>query len=124
MGSRQVAVGGEGVKNASLKIVENAKSIAAINSRQIQRILKLQMGVFSSKEPQVKTSPGRSCYFQLPTLRISRGYGSGSLDTTILQEVPNFSFPSGAYACVIEIDRQTGDARIRDMYLWMIAEQL
>ena len=29
MGSRQVAVGGEGVKNASLKIVENAKSIAA-----------------------------------------------------------------------------------------------
>ena len=32
MGSRQVAVGGEGVKNASLKIVESAKSIAGIEA--------------------------------------------------------------------------------------------
>ena len=41
----------------------------------------------------------------------------GSLDTTVLQQVPNFSFPSGAYGCVVEIDKETGDTRVRDMYL-------
>lgn len=41
----------------------------------------------------------------------------GSLDATVFQQVPNFSFPSGAYCCVVEIDRETGEVEIRNMYL-------
>ena len=59
MGSRQVAVGGEGVKNASLKIVENAKSIAAHKLEANPEDIEVEDGSFSSKEPQAKTFPGQ-----------------------------------------------------------------
>jgi carbon-monoxide dehydrogenase large subunit len=41
----------------------------------------------------------------------------GALDSTVFQQVPNFSFPSGAYCCVVEIDRETGGVNIVNMYL-------
>ena len=41
----------------------------------------------------------------------------GSLDVTVFQQVPNFSFPSGAYCCTVEIDRGTGEIEITGMYL-------
>ena len=33
---------------------------------------------------------------------------AGSLEERLFQESPNFSYPSGAYGCVVEIDRDTG----------------
>ena len=71
----------------------------------------------------VKGSPSKSlswaevATFSFQRLELPDELDPGSLDTTILQEVPNFSFPSGAYACVVEIDKHTGDVRVRDIYL-------
>ena len=118
MGSRQVAVGGEGVKNASLKIVENAKSIAAHKLEANPEDIEVADGsLFVKGTPSKNLTWAEVATFSFQRLELPETMDPGSLDTTILQEVPNFSFPSGAYACVIEIDRQTGDARIRDMYL-------
>ena len=118
MGSRQVAVGGEGVKNASLKIVENAKSIAAHKLEANPEDIEVADGsLFVKGTPSKNLTWAEVATFSSQRLELPEDMDPGSLDTTILQEVPNFSFPSGAYACVIEIDRQTGDARIRDMYL-------
>ena len=118
MGSRQVAVGGEGVKNASLKIVENAKSIAAHKLEANPEDIEVADGsLFVKGTPSRNLTWAEVATFSFQRLELPEDMDPGSLDTTILQEVPNFSFPSGAYACVIEIDRQTGDARIRDMYL-------
>ena len=118
MGSRQVAVGGEGVKNASLKIVENAKSIAAHKLEANPEDIEVANGsLFVKGTPSKNLTWAEVATFSFQRLELPEDMDPGSLDTTILQEVPNFSFPSGAYACVIEIDRQTGDARIRDMYL-------
>ena len=118
MGSRQVAVGGEGVKNASLKIVENAKSIAAHKLEANPEDIEVADGsLFVKGTPSKNLTWAEVATFSFQRLELPEDMDPGSLDTTILQEVPNFSFPSGAYACVIEIDRQTGDARIRDMYL-------
>ena len=118
MGSRQVAVGGEGVKNASLKIVENAKSIAAHKLEANPEDIEVANGsLFVKGTPSKNLTWSEVATFSFQRLELPEDMDPGSLDTTILQEVPNFSFPSGAYACVIEIDRQTGDARIRDMYL-------
>ncbi|MBT95272.1 MAG: carbon monoxide dehydrogenase [Acidimicrobiaceae bacterium] len=118
MGSRQVAVGGEGVKNASLKIVENAKSIAAHKLEANPEDIEVTDGnLFVKGTPSKSLSWAEVATFSFQRLELPEDMDPGSLDTTILQEVPNFSFPSGAYACVIEIDKQTGDARIRDMYL-------
>ncbi len=118
MGSRQVAVGGEGVKNASLKVVENAKSIAAHKLEANPEDIEVANGsLFVKGTPSKNLTWAEVATFSFQRLELPEDMDPGSLDTTILQEVPNFSFPSGAYACVIEIDRQTGDARIRDMYL-------
>ena len=118
MGSRQVAVGGEGVKNASLKIVDNAKSIAAHKLEANPEDIEVADGIlFVKGTPSKNLTWAEVATFSFQRLELPEDMDPGSLDTTILQEVPNFSFPSGAYACVIEIDRQTGDARIRDMYL-------
>tara|TARA_X000000368_G_scaffold25501_1_gene19276 strand:+ start:2043 stop:4352 length:2310 start_codon:yes stop_codon:yes gene_type:complete len=118
MGSRQVAVGGEGVKNASLKIVESAKSIAAHKLEANPEDIEVSDGnLFVKGTPSKSLTWAEVATFSYQRLELPEDMDPGSLDTTILQEVPNFSFPSGAYACVIEIDRQTGDARIRDMYL-------
>ena len=118
MGSRQVAVGGEGVKNASLKIVENAKSIAAHKLEANPEDIEVVDGsLYVKGTPSKSLTWAEVATFSFQRLELPEDMDPGSLDTTILQEVPNFSFPSGAYACVIEIDRQTGDARIRDMYL-------
>ena len=118
MGSRQVAVGGEGVKNASLKIVENAKSIAAHKLEANPEDIEIADGnLFVKGTPSKSLSWAEVATFSFQRLELPENMDPGSLDTTILQEVPNFSFPSGAYACVIEIDKQTGEANIRDMYL-------
>ena len=118
MGSRQVAVGGEGVKNASLKIVESAKSIAAHKLEANPEDIEVADGsLFVKGTPSKNLTWAEVATFSFQRLELPEDMDPGSLDTTILQEVPNFSFPSGAYACVIEIDRQTGDARIRNMYL-------
>ena len=111
MGSRQVAVGGEGVKNASLKIVENAKSIAAHKLEANPEDIEVADGsLFVKGTPSKNLTWAEVATFSFQRLELPEDMDPGSLDTTILQEVPNFSFPSGAYACVIEIDRQTGDA--------------
>ena len=118
MGSRQVAVGGEGVKNASLKIVQNAKSIAAHKLEANPEDIEIADGnLFVKGTPSKSLSWAEVATFSFQRLELPENMDPGSLDTTILQEVPNFSFPSGAYACVIEIDKQTGEANIRDMYL-------
>ena len=118
MGSRQVAVGGEGVKNASLKIVENAKKVAAHKLEANPADIEVEDGtLFVKGTPSKSLSWAEVATFSFQRLELPEDMDPGSLDTTILQEVPNFSFPSGAYACVVEIDKQTGDVKIRDIYL-------
>ncbi len=118
LGSRAVAVGGEGVKTASLKVVERAKQVAAHLLEANPDDLIVEDGNFSVKgTPSQSVSWGEVAWASFRPLEIPEEMEPGSLDTTVLQQVPNFSFPSGAYGCVVEIDKQTGDTRVRDMYL-------
>ncbi|HJM27493.1 MAG: xanthine dehydrogenase family protein molybdopterin-binding subunit [Acidimicrobiales bacterium] len=118
LGSRAVAVGGEGVKTASMKIVERAKKVAAHLLEANPDDLIVEQGNFSVKgTPSQTVSWGEVAWTSFRPLEIPEDVEPGSLDTTVLQQVPNFSFPSGAYGCVVEIDKDTGDTRVRDMYL-------
>ena len=118
LGSRAVAVGGEGVKTASVKIVERAKQVAAHLLEANPEDLTVEDGNFSVKgTPSQTVSWAEVAWTSFRPLEIPEEMEPGSLDTTVLQQVPNFSFPSGAYGCVVEIDKQTGDTRVRDMYL-------
>jgi len=118
LGSRAVAVGGEGVKTASVKVVEQAKQIAAHMLEANPDDIEVEGGNFSVKgTPAQSISWGEVAWASFRPLEIPDGMEPGSLDNTVLQQVPNFSFPSGAYGCVVEIDKETGDTRVRDMYL-------
>jgi carbon-monoxide dehydrogenase large subunit len=118
LGSRSVAVGGEGVKTASVRIADQAKQIAAHLLEANPDDIEVANGNFSVKgTPAQNISWGEVAWASFRPLEIPEEMEPGSLDNTVLQQVPNFSFPSGAYGCVVEIDKETGDARVRDMYL-------
>jgi carbon-monoxide dehydrogenase large subunit len=118
MGSRITAVGGEGVRTASLRVVERAKLIAAHALEAAPEDMELRDGGFS-----VTGSPTRSIEWEQVATRSFRPLEMpgelepGCLDSTVFQQVPNFSYPSGAYAAVVEIDRETGAVEFRQMYL-------
>ena len=93
MGSRQVAVGGEGVKNASIGIVQKAKSIAAHKLEANPEDIEVKDGsLFVKGSPSKSLSWAEVATFSFQRLELPEDMDPGSLDETILQEVPNFSF--------------------------------
>jgi carbon-monoxide dehydrogenase large subunit len=118
MGSRAVPVGGEGVKTASTRVVERAKKIAAHLLEADEADIEVADGEFSVRGTPAKTVAWADVAWKsFQPLELPPDLEPGSLDATVFQQVPNFSFPSGAYCCVVEIDRGTGAVTIRDMYL-------
>lgn len=118
MGSRGVPTGGSAVKVASARVLDKAKRIAAHLLEAAEEDLEVADDAFN-----VRGSPGKKvgwsdvAWASFQPLRIPPELQAGSLEERLFQESPNFSYPSGAYACVVEIDRETGHVTIRDMVL-------
>jgi carbon-monoxide dehydrogenase large subunit len=118
MGSRGAPTAGSAVKVASGRVLERAKRIAAHLLEASEHDLEVVDDAFN-----VKGSPGKKvawsdvAWASFQPLRIPPELQAGSLEERLFQESPNFSYPSGAYACVVEIDRDTCAVRIRDMVL-------
>ncbi len=118
MGSRITPVGGEGVRTASLKVVDRAKEIAAhLLEAEPADIEVAEDGFSVAGVPSRKVPWSEVAWKSFRPLEIPQGLDPGCLDVTVFQQVPNFSFPSGAYACAVEIDRDTGRIGISDMWL-------
>ena len=118
MGSRATAVGGEGVKTASTRVVERAKAIAAHLLEADPSDIVLDGEGFAVAGTPSRTVPWSDVAWKsFQPLEIPGEMEPGSLDVTVFQQVPNFSFPSGAYCCTVEIDRGTGEIEITGMYL-------
>ena len=118
MGSRVTAIAGESVKQASAEVVARARHIAAhlleANPDDLE-VTADAFGVAGSPDRSVSWAEVATASFQ--NLRLPEGVAPGSLEATVHYAPPNFSFPSGAYCCITEIDRVTGAIAIRDMYL-------
>ena len=113
MGSRAVAVGGGAVFTSAHVVLERAREIAA-------HMLEADIADIVSEDGRfhVAGSPANAKTWNdiglagmqgasLPdTLRI------GCLEELTYFEPSNFTFPSGAYACVVGIDRETGAVTI------------
>ncbi len=118
MGSRATAVGGEGVRTASVRVVERAKVIAAhILEADPADIVLEGDGFAVNGTPSHSVPWSEVAWKSFRPLEIPTDSEPGSLDITVFQQVPNFSFPSGAYCCTVEIDRGTGEIEITGMYL-------
>lgn len=109
MGSRSASVGGSAVLRASAKVREKAERIAAHLLEASADDVERHDGGFAirgSPDSSVPWADVARTSFQ--PLGLPDDVEPGQLEETVLAQLPNFTFPSGAYGCVVEIDRETG----------------
>jgi aerobic carbon-monoxide dehydrogenase large subunit len=118
MGSRTGPICGEAVKNASIAVRERAKQIAAHLLEADAGDIELSDGRFSvagSPDASVSWAEVGKASYQPGSL--PETMTPGMLNERVFQEVPNFTYPSGAYGCVVLIDRETGEVTPERYYL-------
>jgi carbon-monoxide dehydrogenase large subunit len=112
-GSRSLVVGGIAVVKAADKVVAKAKRIAAHMLEANEDDLEFTDGSFN-----VKGSPGSSKSIQEIAFAAFMAHDlpdgmEPSLDADATFDPENFSFPHGTHLCAIDIDTETGAAKIR-----------
>lgn len=118
MGSRGVPTSGSAVKMASATVLGRAKKIAAHLLEASEQDLEVMDNAFNVRgTPGKKVSWGDVATASFQPLRLPEELTAGSLEERLFMESPNFSYPSGAYACVVQIDRRTGRISIDKMVL-------
>ena len=112
-GSRSLAVGGTAILNASLKVQDKARRIAASMLEAAFEDVVLESGRY-----QVKGAPAKA----LGLAEIAAmAYGEGlsrdlehGLEASDFFRPPQLVYPFGAHVAVVEVDRDTGAVRLRD----------
>jgi aerobic carbon-monoxide dehydrogenase large subunit len=111
-GSRSLTVGGIALHHAGVKVVDKARKIVAHQLEVAEDDLEFANGTFS-----VKGSPDRSMTIQEVAFAAHAAHNlpdgmEPGLEETAVFDPPNFSWPAGAHAAVVEVDTETGDARL------------
>jgi carbon-monoxide dehydrogenase large subunit len=113
-GSRSTPVAGAAIAMASRKIHAKAKKIAASLLEVSEADLKWEVDRFKVRgnDDKFKTMKDISwaAYHQPP-----EGLEPG-LEAVHYYDPPNFTFPFGIYLAVVDIDRSTGETKIRRFY--------
>jgi carbon-monoxide dehydrogenase large subunit len=112
-GSRSLAVGGSAILNATMKVQQKARRLAAHMLEAAPADV-----VFENGRYQVKGVPAKA----LTIAQIApRAYGEGlpegvesGLEATDFFRPPQLVYPFGAHVAVVEIDRDTGRTRVRE----------
>jgi len=116
MGSRGVPTVGSAVKVSSERLMVRAKKIAAHLLEASESDIEVKDNAFNVRgTPGKKVSWSDVATTSFQPLRLPPELQAGTLEERLFHESPNFSYPSGAYACVVEVDRRTGKTKIRDM---------
>ena len=112
-GSRSLAVGGESVARAALKVQDKARKIAAHLLEAAPEDVELADGKY-----QVKGSPDKglglgdiSLAAYVPE-NLPDGMEPG-LEETNFYDPENFVFPFGAHAAIVEVDAETGKVELK-----------
>jgi aerobic carbon-monoxide dehydrogenase large subunit len=111
-GSRSLAVGGIALYHASEKIIDKARRIVAHQLEVAEEDLEFENGAFA-----VRGSPDRNMTIQAAAFAAHAAHDlpdgmEPGLEETAVYDPPNFSWPAGAHAAVVEVDTETGDARL------------
>ncbi|MCK0120722.1 xanthine dehydrogenase family protein molybdopterin-binding subunit [Loktanella sp. F6476L] len=114
-GSRSLAVCGSAVVRATEKIINKAKKIAAHMLEAAEGDIDFTDGEFSVAGTDKKVSFGEvalKAYIphNFPLEDIEPG-----LEETAFYDPANFTYPSGAYCCEVEVDPETGKVRVDRM---------
>ena len=111
-GSRSLTVGGIALCHATEKIVEKARAIVGHQLEVAADDLEFSDGTF-----RVKGSPDREMSIQAAAFQAHAAHNlpddmEPGLEATAAYDPPNFSWPAGAHAAVVEVDTETGDTRL------------
>jgi len=109
--SRSTPTAGAAGAVAARKILEKARKIAAHLLEVSEEDLVWEPGKFS-----VKGAPQRSKTIQDIALAAYTNHPPGleaGLEAVSYYDPPNLTFPFGSYICVVDIDRGTGEVKIR-----------
>ena len=111
-GSRSIAVGGSAMVRATEKIIAKAKKIASHLLEASEGDIELKDGAFSVAGTDKSVAWGDvtlAAYVphNYPIEDIEPG-----LEETAFYDPSNFTYPSGAYACEVELDPDTGHVSI------------
>ncbi|MGI8973823.1 MAG: xanthine dehydrogenase family protein molybdopterin-binding subunit [Gaiella sp.] len=111
-GSRSLAVGGVALWHAGDKIVEKARQVVAHQFEVAPDDLEFADGTFTVKGSPDKETTLKTVAFQAWSAHDLPEGMEPSLEATAVYDPPNFSWPGGAHAAVVEVDTETGDARL------------
>ncbi|WP_299646653.1 xanthine dehydrogenase family protein molybdopterin-binding subunit [uncultured Jannaschia sp.] len=111
-GSRSLAVGGSAIYRATEKIIAKAKKIAAHLMEASDQDIELKDGRFTVAGTDKSVAWGDvtlAAYVphNYPLEEIEPG-----LEETAFYDPNNFTYPSGAYACEVEVDPETGKVEV------------
>ncbi|MFI1393591.1 xanthine dehydrogenase family protein molybdopterin-binding subunit [Streptomyces sp. NPDC020681] len=112
-GSRSVVIGGVAVHHAAKKVVEKARKIAAHLLEANEADLEFSGGTFSVKGSPEATKTIQEVAFETFSSHDLPDGLEPTINAEHLVDPDNFSFPHGTHLCAIEIDTETGRARIR-----------
>ncbi len=109
-GSRGLAVGGVALWKAGEKIIEKARAIAAHELECSEDDLEFAGGNFTVRGTDRTANIKALGFSAWSAHNLPDGMEPG-LNATHLYDPPNFSWPNGAHACVLEVDTETGSDR-------------
>ena len=111
-GSRSLPVGGAALWSAGEKIIEKARDIVAHQLEVSADDLDYEAGTFSVKgSPDKNMTIKGAAWAAFAAHNLPDGM-EPVLEATATYDPPNFSWPGGAHAAVVEVDTETGDARL------------
>ncbi|MBA2642973.1 MAG: molybdopterin-dependent oxidoreductase [Actinobacteria bacterium] len=111
-GSRSLAVGGVALWHASEKILDKARTIVSHQLEVAPDDLEFADGAFSVKGSPEKQMSIQAAAFQAHSAHNLPDGMEPGLEATAVYDPPNFSWPAGAHAAVVEVDTETGDTRL------------
>jgi carbon-monoxide dehydrogenase large subunit len=106
-GSRSLAVGGIAMHHAANKIIAKARTLAAYQLECAEEDLEFSGGDFTVRGTDKSANIKALAFAAWTAHDLPEGFEPG-LAASHLYDPPNFSWPSGAHACVVEVDTETG----------------
>ena len=113
-GSRSTPVAGAAAARAGRKIREKAQRIAAHMLEVSEADLEWEVDRF-----KVKGLPDKAATMKEIAMAAYSNVPEGmehGLEVSDYYDPPNFTYPFGAYVCVVDVDRMTGEVAIRRFY--------
>ncbi len=111
-GSRSIAVGGSAMVRATEKIIAKAKKIASHLLEASESDIELKDGAFSVAGTDKSVAWGDVTLAAYVPHNYPLDDIEPGLEETAFYDPSNFTYPSGAYACEVELDPETGHVSI------------